>query len=73
MRLHQSSNPDHTQKTQEKICMRVTTSQCETSGKNHILKLLSQSEFRTLQSIIYQLEKEHLLEKASFWREVEVV
>ena len=53
--------------------MRVTTSQCETSGKNHILKLLSQSEFRTLQSIIYQLEKEHLLEKASFWREVEVV
>ena len=43
MRLHQSSNPDHTKKTQDKICMRVTASQRETSDKNHMLKLLSQN------------------------------
>ena len=45
MLLHQRANPDHKKrrKIRKKISMRVTTSQCETSGKNHILKLLSQN------------------------------
>ena len=38
MPLHQRANPAHNKQTPEKkLNMRAMTSQCETSGKNHIL------------------------------------
>ena len=38
MPLHQRANPAHIKQTPEKkLNMRAMTSQCETSGKNHIL------------------------------------
>ena len=37
MPLHQRANPAHDKQTPEKkLNMRAMTSQCETSGKNHI-------------------------------------
>ena len=37
MPLHQRANPAHDKQTPEKKLTRAMTSQCETSGKNHIL------------------------------------
>ena len=50
----------------QKVNMRVTTSQFEISGKNHI----GQNVF--LPSVIYPSEKKKL-EQAAFWHEVKVV
>ena len=37
MLLHQRANPAHDkQRPEKKLSMRAMTSQCETSGKNHI-------------------------------------
>ena len=69
MPLHQTANPaDHKQKPKEK-----NQYVCHDLKATKITNLFAQSKFRTLQSIIYPIEKERLLEHAAFWREVKVV
>ena len=68
MPLHQTANPaDHKQKPKEK-----NQYVCHDLKATKITNLFAQSKFRTLQSIIYPIEKERLLEHAAFWREVKV-
>ena len=68
MLLHQTANPaDHKLKPKEK-----NQYVCHDLKATKITNLFAQSKFRSLQSIIYPIEKERLLEHAAFWREVKV-
>ena len=66
MLLHQTANSaDHKQKPKEK-----NQYVCHDLKATKITNLFAQSKFRTLQSIVYPIEKERLLEHAAFWRDV---